>query len=327
MDNVDKDPKDSQVAEPHSVPCVLFIFRRPHTTEKVLRALKRAQIRKIYVIADGPREGNLSESELVLATRDLVDELITWNCTVVKIYSSLNLGLRQRVISGLDEVFQIETAAIILEDDCEPSESFFPYAAELLKNYRSDLRVGLVSGNNFAPDSGAVYSYYFSTNANIWGWATWARTWRDFRKTRLDDYLTEMGRAQISKAIPGRFQRRSFLRLLRQSKSLDSWAIQFSAFCYSQGLLTIVPKVNLVRNIGFGADSTHTKFESYVDEVEAKELTFPLNHPDKVTLNLRATVRESRLKALKWVAYPLGHPIDFFRRVWRYVMFKASEGP
>lgn len=301
----------------------LVIFRRPETTARVLRALQGIEISRLYVIADGPRQNKIGEAELVEATRKLVDE-IDWNCEVVKIYSDTNLGLRERVMSGLDEVFSREESAIILEDDCLPNSDFFAFSNELLEKYASNESVALVSGNNFASKPTMADSYYFSSHANIWGWATWATTWQEFRTTRMDEFLTDGAQNEIARAIPSRFQRASFLSLLRNAKDLDSWAIQFAAHCCLKGRLSAVPKVNLVSNIGFGAESTHTKFESYADEVQAENLDFPLRHPTIIGPNASEMRRESRIKALRWFTYPLAHPFDFLGRVIRYLRLRVS---
>ena len=301
----------------------LIIFRRPETTARVLKALQGLEISRLYVIADGPRGNKIGEAEQVDATRKLVDE-IDWNCEVVKLYSKTNLGLRDRVLSGLDQVFSREESAIILEDDCLPNPDFFAFSTELLQRYASNETVAIVSGNNFASKQNMVDSYYFSTHANIWGWATWARTWQEFRATTLNEFLTDSAQAEIAKAIPSRFQRASFMTLLQNARDLDSWAIQFAAHCYMSGRLSAVPKVNLVSNIGFGAESTHTKFESYADEVQAEKLDFPLRHPATISPDIREMLRESRTKALRWVTYPIAHPSDFLGRVMRYIRLRGS---
>lgn len=296
----------------------LVIFRRPDTTARVLEAIRRYGPKKLYVIADGPRLHKPDDSLLVARTRELVDTA-GLTCKITKIYSESNLGLRERVLSGLDQVFAEEDSVIVLEDDCLPNQDFFVYAGEMLERFKDVENVGLISGNNFASNPGMQDSYYFSTHANIWGWASWSRTWREFRDSKMEDFLTDEGKAEIAKAIPGRHQRSVFLNLVQGAKNLDSWAIQFAGFCYTRGLLSVVPKVNLVSNIGFGAESTHTKFESYVDEVKAQTLGFPLNHPDKIEANLREMRRESRIKAFGWIVYPLLHPLDFLGRVLRYL--------
>jgi hypothetical protein len=306
-----------------STPVVVIVFNRPEKTKRILEEIVRARPAKLYVIADGPREKKAGEAELVNETRKLVEEF-DWKCEVVRIYSNTNLGLRERVLTGLDEVFSRENSAIILEDDCLPNGDFFTFSTQLLDKYSAKDSVALVSGNNFASNARMVESYYFSTQANIWGWASWARTWQEFRVTKMDEFLTGSAQAEIAKAIPSRFHRASFMSLLRASRELDSWAIQFAAFCFVKGRLSVVPKVNLVSNIGFGAESTHTKFESYADEVKALKLDFPLRHPTIIGPNTKEMRRESRIKLLRWFTYPLAHPIDFLGRVIRYLRLRFS---
>ena len=306
-----------------STPVVVIVFNRPEKTKRVLEEIVRASPAKLYVIADGPREKKVGEAQRVNETRKLVEE-VDWKCEVVRIYSNTNLGLRERVLTGLDEVFSRESSAIILEDDCLPNADFFTFSTQLLRKYSSKDSVALVSGNNFASNPRMVESYYFSTQANIWGWASWARTWHEFRGTKMEDFLTGSAQAEIAKAIPSRFHRASFMSLLRAARELDSWAIQFAAYCYVKGRLSVVPKVNLVSNIGFGAESTHTKFESYADEVQAQNLDFPLRHPTTIGPNVREMRRESRIKALRWFTYPLAHPLDFLGRVIRYLRLRGS---
>ena len=299
------------------VPVAIVIFRRPELTKRVLTALSLAKPERLFVIADGPRPGRLDDINEVSATRALFEDL-TWHCEVTKIYSDTNLGLRNRVISGLDEVFSHVDSAIILEDDCLPAPSFFEFASALIDRYQDNPTVALVSANNFAPKKSEVSTYYFSTHANIWGWATWKRTWVDFRKSKPVSELTERELDQILDMVGGRRQRSAFAKLLRLSSSLDSWAIQFATFIYLNGFLSAVPSQNLVTNVGFGAASTHTKFESWADEIPLGKIEFPLRHPIDIEANIHEMKRESRVKTRRWLIFPLCHPLNALARVIRY---------
>jgi len=44
--------------------------------------------------------------------------------------------------------------------------------------------------------------------------------------------------------------------------SPDSWAYRWTFTCLANGGLTALPNRNLVRNVGFGCDATHTIYES-----------------------------------------------------------------
>ena len=108
-------------------------------------------------------------------------------------------------------------------------------------------------------------------------------------------------------------------KMLKTAGNLDSWALPFVAHCVRRGYLNAVPAHNLVTNIGLGASSTHTRFESWVAYQEAVEIDFPLKHPKAVRLNPRLDAAESRGDARELWLYPLRHPVDSLRRVLRYV--------
>lgn len=49
--------------------------------------------------------------------------------------------------SGISWVFEQVEAAILLEDDCVPAPTFFPFCTELLERYRMDARIGMIAGH------------------------------------------------------------------------------------------------------------------------------------------------------------------------------------
>ncbi len=298
-------------------PVVVFAFRRPDHTARVMQKIREYRPSKLYLFADGPRLNHAGEADLCLWTRRVLDD-IDWECAVVRDYSDHNLGLKNRVSSGLDLVFSRESAAIILEDDCLPAPDFFQFCEYALKRHLNDEEVAIVSGNNFNPSPKEADGYFFHTHANIWGWATWSRTWKGFKAS---EFLTGIPKGEIArllKSIEVPRIRKSFSRLLNEVSNLNSWAIPFAAYIYSRKLLCVTPGVNLVTNFGMGSESTHTKFESYVDEVPVGFLRWPLSPPERIEPDLEKIKRESAHRASKWITYPLLHPIDFAGRVFRY---------
>ena len=244
---------------PCSTPVVFLIFRRPDLTAQVFEAIRQAQPTKLLVVADGPR----NEEEVILCQKAReITEQVDWDCEVLRNYAEINLGCRKRVSSGLDWAFEQVEEAIILEDDCLPHLSFFRFCEELLKYYRNDNRIMVISGNNFQDGiQRSYYSYYFSKYGHCWGWATWRRAWQywdfdpikwlEFRDSGLINYVCE-----IPEEAKYRIKIYDDLFL---DGNIDSWAYAWTFACWSQGALSIIPKVNLVKNIGFGQDATHTK--------------------------------------------------------------------
>ena len=280
--------------------------------------IRQAAPAVLYLVQDGPRPGVSGEQTLVDEARR-VAEAVDWACAVTTVYSETNMGLRNRVTSGLDRVFSDVEQAIILEDDCVADASFFPFAKHMLTTYGDDRRVGTVSGNNFLRGRRVSDdSYFFTPDVRIWGWATWARVWRDFSAEGLTHDWTRAEAARVLKNFPSPSRRRALIAMAEKAHTVNSWALPFVLHCQRMGYLSVVPEVNLVTNIGFGAGSTHTRFESFTDDLPAQPIVFPLRHPAEVITNRRSGALETSLHRRLWVTYPLRHPLDFLGRILRY---------
>ena len=311
--------KGFSVTQQKIAPVVLLGYHRPELTAEVFETIRKAQPRQLFLVMDGPNPAVLGDAALVSRTRAVV-ELVDWKCEVRKIYAPHNLGLKKRVYSGLNQVFAEVDYAIVLEDDCLPSDDFFQYCSELLALYDSDEKVGIVSGaSRFRGRQVTNYSYDFSEDVRIWGWATWGRTWNTFADSGdINGVWTRQDAKRLSQQFPRGARRKAMFKMLTASSDLDSWALPFAVHCRQRGYLNAVPEKNLVTNIGLGPSSTHTKFESYVAEVDREKLGFPLRHPGEVKVNPAIDEVESRLDAAQLYLYPLVHPWDTFGRLFRY---------
>jgi FkbM family methyltransferase len=238
-------------------PIAFIIFRRPDQTARVWERIREAQPEKLFLIADGGR--NEEEWVKCRAARKVV-ETIDWDCEVHQNFSNANLGARDRVDSGLDWVFEHVEQAIILEDDCLPSSSFFRFCEELLEKYIDDKRIMHIGGDNF--QNGARRSsgtYYFSRYAHCWGWATWRRAWLEYSKNELvcrewlqGDKCAEYFTSQIE----AKYWTRIFERHCKGE--WNAWDFFWMLAVWRCNGQCIVPEVNLVENIGFGMEATHT---------------------------------------------------------------------
>ena len=306
---------------PVQAPVVFFIFRRPRKAAEVFKQIRMAKPSKLFIIGDGPREHIAGEAEIVEIGRKIVEQ-VDWECDLHVEFAERNMGARRRVATGLDLVFNAVDRAIILEDDCLPDPTFFPFCNELLERYKDSREISLISGNNHLKGIRVTEnSYSFSWQGNTWGWATWARVWRGFGGAEgLKDKWTKEEREEILSRIPSRTWKRSFGRMLKNASKLDAWDIPFAVHCQEVGYLSVVPETNLVTNIGFGQESTHTKFESLTLESPASAITFPLLHPSKIEANLERDSAEDRVFFFLRLTYPLKHPVRFLMRFIRYFL-------
>jgi hypothetical protein len=278
-----------------NTPVAFFIFNRPDVTARVFAEIARARPSQLLVVADGPRPNQAGESDACTAARAIV-ERVDWRCEVLTNFSERNLGCKARLSSGLDWVFEKVETAIILEDDCLPHPTFFRFCEEVLEKYRDDERIMTINGHSFLPAGKTVrHSYYFSNYVHVWGWASWRRAWQFYdvqmkfwpvlREGRwLWDHLrhktvAEYWRNQFDEVAGGRN---------------DTWDYQWMFTCWAQNGLAVAPAVNLVSNIGFGNDSSHTREPtSAVAGLPVYEMPFPLSHPPYVIRDYEADDFES----------------------------------
>jgi len=210
--------------------------------------------------------------------------------------------------------------AIILEDDCLPDLSFFPFCQELLERYRGDCRIASITGSNLGERYVKTeYSYFFSQLGGIWGWATWKLQWQKFDRT-LADWPRLKRENMLSEVFdhPGAvsYWTRVFDGM-HDGTGPDTWDYQWFYTRLKNNSLNIIPHFNLVSNIGFGADGTHTMEPDFRLTPLAKSIEFPLQHPASF-LPLRSVDR--RILALN--LEPTGRRIaGKVRRVMRRVAF------
>jgi len=287
---------------------VLFIHKRAETTSQVFSVVRQYKPERLYIFADGARAGKDEESFVKAARWET--EKVDWDCEVFRHYSSENHGLSKSIFRGLDKVFESESSAIILEDDCLPSSAFFPFAEKLLNQFEHSEEVAIISGTNLSGVRTSTDPYMFIGHPYIWGWATWANTWRDFRSHVPPGHSFYNSFA----AIPGVFSKILFSNLLWREKSLGTWDIAFSKYVHSKKLLCVMPSVNLIKNLGFDEYSTNTNLERIFVSVDAGSLGAPIGLPLRIRRN-RSAERQISIQMFRRLVASLCRERSLVRQV------------
>lgn len=249
----------------YSAPVLLLIYNRASTTQLVFDAIKKAKPAKLFIAANAPNPAKPGDKEKSDNTRKIVDG-IDWDCEVKTYFREEHLSVGLSVSDSINWFFEHNAEGIILEDDCVPHPDFFTFASEMLLRYRDDKLVVSINGSNLGYTSSEGYSFVFSTFMNMWGWATW----RD-RANKIDYQMNEW------KVIPNktwwvynhakqylfdadinwyRLWRDKFTKVAADPGFTWDWQWMYHQLKNKQ--LSIVPAVNLISNIGFDADATHT---------------------------------------------------------------------
>jgi hypothetical protein len=273
-----------------TTPVAFIIFNRPDTTEKVFAEIRRARPPRLYIIADGPRSSE--EKELTDATRAVVSR-IDWDCSVHEIFSNENLGCRQRVITGLNEVFKQEEEAIILEDDCLPDPSFFTFCEALLQRYKYDHSVMHIGGNNFQfGQKVGDGDYYFSQYSHIWGWATWKRAWQYYQPHiyNQNDLIQHILPEVVNKD-PKQVDYWHKIARMIERPGYTAWSYHWLFTIWARRAKSIIPNYNLVYNIGFDGIATHTKRRpAWYDSFRLESIN-SIRAPSDETIDMEADYR------------------------------------
>jgi len=271
-------------------PVIIIIYKRPNHLRQVLASIAQAKPAKMLVIGDGPHPNHPEDLQKIRETRALFENL-SWDCNIITNYSPINLGLRKRVSSGLSWAFNQVESGIILEDDCVPDPSFFNYSQQLLERYESDNRIMTIAGNNFQKKrQRGNHNYYYSRYSHCWGWATWKRSW-DYYDDQMEIWPEIRDGNWLYDILDNNKPAVNYWKKIFQNvyeNKIESWAYRWTFSCWVQGGLTILPKINLVKNIGYGEDSTHTSSKKQTKNLSTNQVSFPLKHPPFVIRDTKA---------------------------------------
>lgn len=298
-----------------STPVVYVIFNRPDCVRRSFESIRKAKPKKLFIIADGPRDDHPDEGRLCAECREIVTS-IDWDCEVYRRYSDVNLGCGPCIATGISWVFSRVDEAIIIEDDCIPSMSFYRFSQEMLERYKNDRRVLSVSGLGFGYENDSDGDYFFSRFSNSWGWATWKRVW-DMYDYEMKDY------PQFRK---GSFLREQLLRkdyvdywysifdMMYEKRGPSTWDYQFMFLSFLHKGLHVHPKKNMVQCIGWGDTATHCKGAPS----EGSELSKLSRAPEDIDFPIHTLheVTDDYAFDCKLMEFGFGVPIDGKKHLW-----------
>ena len=314
---------------PFTTPVLFLIFNRPECTQVAFEAIRQQKPPYLYIAADGPRLHKDGEATLCELTRETVLNKIDWDCEVKTLFRETNLGCGKAVSQAITWFFEQVEEGIILVDDCLPNISFFYFCQEMLTRYRNAKEIMHIGGSNFQKKNFEHnYSYYFSNYIHIWGWATWRRAWQGYQLLPMKNANENL--IGLRHRFPNKIEREVWNKSLEQiiAQRIDTWDTQWVYHIYKSGGLGITPAKNLVSNIGFDHNATHTHaFNPLVSELPVYEI-IELIHPKKIKVLTKAdnyTFKnlfqngDTRYNSLK---FKIGKILPFLKKL--YLKFKYT---
>lgn len=305
---------------------LLIFFNRPSKIAKVFESVKQARPSRLYLYQDGVRQNREDDINAVEMCRNIVAD-IDWDCEVHRLYQSENWGCDPSEYIAQKWMFSNEEMGIVLEDDDVPSASFYPFCEELLKKYKDDHRIAMICGmNNYDIEKSVEESYFFSKRGSIWGWASWRRfidLW-DGQYAWIDDpEKVEQIRKYCDLGLDAETYLKTAIRH-RMSEREHYESIMFAAAA-TNDMLNIVPKYNMICNIGIDKESTHSvsdirlvpRRNQKLMYKKTYDITFPLIHPEKV---IRNEVFDKR-----YIVSPVGKMLDLVELAIRRLLWGRKK--
>lgn len=268
-----------------NTPILFIIFNRPDTTQKVFDEIRKIKPKYLFIAADGAR--NESEQSLCHETRNIVNQ-IDWDCELKTLFQEKNLGCKIGVSTAINWFFDNVEQGIILEDDCLPSSSFFYFCKDILEKYYSNSDIMHICGTSFARGKNNKDTYYFSKYAHVWGWATWRRSWRLY-DLKIDDFDNFFNNNKLLKIYNDSLINDYFKKIfyLTRSNKIDTWDYQWLFTIWNHNGIVITPHMNLISNIGFGENATHTKNKDNFLSNMKSNIISEIKHPKDIKLSLQ----------------------------------------
>lgn len=310
------------------VSVLLVFFARPEQFKQVFNQVKIAKPSRLFLYQDGPRADHPDDVENINKCRKIAED-IDWECEVHRLYQESNVGCDPSGYIAHTWAFANTDKCIVLEDDVVPSISFFSFAKEMLDMYENDERISIITGLNLEECSTDIpYDYFFSSCTSIWGWASWRRVvskW-DSNYSVLSDPFNKM---QLELIIKQKGHMKNFIHMAELHKK--SGKAHFESILlinqYMNSGLTIVPKKNMISNIGVLDNSTHfsgdiellPKGYRKVFTMKRFEMDDKISHPKYVIEFIPYKIRTYRIKA--W-----GHPFVKAYRLLEVSFYRILKG-
>lgn len=268
-------------------PILYLVFNRLDSVKKTFPEIAKQKPKHLYIAADAPR--NSREKKNTDSVRKYILDNIDWKCEVKTLFREKNLGCKYAVTGAIDWFFENVEQGIILEDDILPDKSFFRFSQEMLEKYKDDERIMSITGQNMLGEINfSNNSYIFSKFFFCWGWATWRISWK---KMDLEmELYKKYNNKRIRHILPGVIERLLYKKRFSDNilGKINSWATSFFFTHLHYDSYCIVPKKNLIENIGFIDNSTHSKgnfWDKKILQINRLNMEFPLKHPSNKTLS------------------------------------------
>ena len=249
---------------------ILFITHKDYeTTRTNLYHIRNVQPNAdIYFYNDLYKdEKDAKECQLI---RDLVKDI---EPNIKDVYfTSENLGIKNSIPRALQWFYSNVSDGIIIEYDCIVSKQGFAFFEESFKRFSCDSDITSISANNITSTQSVEQLKFIKTIVTpIWGWASWraeVEAWLNF-KPRFDaEHKNEIKSIGMKHASAWLTRNQNSFQ---HHKTEASWSDRLVNYQLNKRKYSIVPSVNLVKNLGFNSKGTNSSATSIFANLKTGE--------------------------------------------------------
>lgn len=270
-------------------PILLITFNRPDHVRRVLSAIREQRPESLFVFQDGVRDGDEKDIEKCAKVRAVIRDLVDWECELHLFYADHNYGCGAGPMVGIDWFFSLVDEGIVMEDDCLPHPDFFGYCSELLNRYRDKPEVMYISSTLYDNRWKCKESYGFSHYMITGAWASWARAWNGFDLDLLGldaKRFRKHCKSLLYSVVEADWWYFKVLEIQQDKEKKSYWDYQMQIHLFNNEGLTIHPEINLVSNIGFDGEGTHTLKNDGRGNRQSYGI-LPLRHPQSLAVDTK----------------------------------------
>ena len=268
------------------IPILFLCYNRPKITNKTLKRIISYKPNKIYISVDGPKNDPKDRLK-VTKVKNIINNLRKKNIKIIKKINLKNLGCKQSNLKAINWFFKNEKMGIIIEDDCLIEKDFLKFCKIMLEKYKYNKKIFCISGSNFQHKKIQKESYYYSKYNHCWGWATWRDRWR-FNNSEITFWPKFKNSEQWNKLHQDNIEKKFWNKIFDNvfKNNIDSWAYPWTLSVWKKKGITVTPTSNLVKNIGFGYESTHSVFlDKKLNYLNKSKLEKKFIYPRKIEIN------------------------------------------
>ena len=305
------------------VPVLLIFFARPNEFKQVFESVREAKPSTLLLWQDGPRKDRLDDVENIAACRAIA-ESVDWKCTIYRAYHEENMGCDPSTFLAHKWAFSIVDKCIIMEDDRVPNQTFYWFCKELLDYYETDERISHICGTNLLEVYDACDSDYLFASHGSTTWASWrrvAKQWEEDYSFLNNEYAMDCLKSDMSKV---EFNAAYNTATRHANTRKQFWESILGMSCLLHHQVAIIPKRNMICDIGLTQNSTHAlaeakyipKFQKKMFNMQTYPAQFPLNHPKYIIIDRNY---EDEINKFGGVGHPFLKAKHTLQRVWGYV--------